>query len=422
MVTICVSQTAVESAHGRELSEEGRLNKMLIFTDVRVAMPGFWKDRWFTLDTNELDSVQKHRIEFLVESQGLNSKTFREWRSLFHQSDEPMSVDRLNECMDHIQCFSIDDDRYCEDDEGNGLSLQQGLRIVTQDDALIVFPPATRPHDVALRIGDNCPVPEDPLAFFQFKQSEVNGLALFLRDIKELRQNPFYERHATMRSVGDELTLETISVDLIRSFITIFRRLYMSGKHDVGNFRDSCDVYCSRFWNKRVIDWVAEERRLYDEFLQAPAAKIASTQPVFSFSNKRLIDVFLYTRFAHHPSEERTRQLKQMRNEVGSDEWLEFMFYEVIQQAAIIYSNVSQYIAFEMDGYWKVGGLQPSADTTPFCNGGDRGVLLTAKEEAEERIRKRAEKLGEDLWNNAGCPANELPRFVQDAVRQLSDS
>jgi hypothetical protein len=247
-------------------------------------------------------------------------------------------------------------------------------------------------------------------------------MSLFLRDIKELRQNSFYERNATIRSVGDTLTLETISVDLIRSFIVIFRRLYMSGKHDVGNFRDSCNIYCSRFWNQRVIDWVAEERRLYDLFLDEPAAKVAGTKPVFSFSNKRLIDVFLYTRFAHHPNESRTRQLKQMREEVGSDEWLEFMFYSVVQQAAITYCNVSQYIAFEMDGYWKVGGLQPSADTTPFCNAGDRGVLRTAKEESEERIRKRAERLGEDLWKIAGSPANALPQFVEDAMRQLSAS
>ena len=169
-----------------------------------------------------------------------------------------------------------------------------------------------------------------------------------------------------------------------------------------------------------MIDWVAEERRLYDEFLDAPAAKFHGTQPVFSFNNKRLIDVFLYTRFAHHPDETRTRQLKKMRAEVGSDEWLEFMFYSVVQQATMIYCNVSQYIAFEMDGYWKVGGLQPTADTTPFCNGADRGVLLTAEEEARERLMRRALKLGEELWKNAGSPSNQLPQFVQDAIRHLS--
>jgi hypothetical protein len=393
---------------------------MMVFTRIRVAVPGCWKDRWFTLDTNELDCVQKHQLELLVESQRINAQTFRNWRSVFHQSDEQISIDRINEYADRLQGFSINCHGYCEDAEGNGLSVQQGLRIVTQNDALIVFAPGTRPHDVALAMSENSPIPDDPMTFFQFSQSEVDGLALFLRDIKELKQNAFFERQATLRSVGGESTLETISVDLIRSFVVIFRRLYMSGKHDVGNFRDSCDVYCSRFWNKRVINWVAEERRLYDEFLNAPAAKIAGTNPVFSFSNKRLIDVFLYTRFAHHPNETRTQQLKQMRQEVGSDEWLEFMFYSVVQQAAIIYSNVSQYIAFEMDGYWKVGGLQPSADTTPFCNGGDRGVLLTAKEEAGERITKAAEKLGLDLWKSAGSPPNELPQFVEEARQQLS--
>ncbi len=395
---------------------------MFIFTTVKVALPGESKERWFSLDTDTLAPLEKHRIELLIDSCAVNGEAFRGIRMWFQQSEEAISLDKLNHYPGEIKGFSVDLHSYWESDDGCRLTEAQAIRIVTQNPDLKIFPPGTRQHDVTLALTDNSPVPNNPLAFFQLTQSEVNGLALFLRDIKELRQNPFYERHATMRSVGNELTLETISVDLIRSFITIFRRLYMSGKHDVGNFRDSCDVYCSRFWNQRVIDWVAEERRLYDQFLEEPAAKLVGTKPVFSFSNKRLIDVFLYTRFAHHPNESRTRQLKQMRVEVGSDEWLEFMFYSVVQRAAMMYCNVSQYIAFEMDGYWKVGGLQPSADTTPFCNAGDRGVLRTAKEESEERIRKRAERLGEDLWKNAGCPANTLPQFVEDAMRQLSAS
>lgn len=358
----------------------------------------------------------------LLDSNGINGEVFRGIRGYFQQSEDAITFYGRHRSSEGFKCFSVDLHSYWEDDEGQQLTAQQALRIVTQNEDLVIFSPGTAPHDITLAMTDNSPIPIDPLDFFQLTQSEVNGLALFLRDIKELRQNPFYERHATMRSVGDTLTLETISVDLIRSFIAIFRRLYMSGKHDVGNFRDSCDVYCSRFWNQRVIDWVAEERRLYDQFLEEPAAKLVGTKPVFSFSNKRLIDVFLYTRFAHPPNESRTRQLKQMRIEVGSDEWLEFMFYSVVQRAAMMYCNVSQYIAFEMDGYWKVGGLQPSADTTPFCNAGDRGVLRTAKEESEERIRKGAERLGEDLWKNAGCPPNALPQFVEDAMRQLSAS
>ncbi len=392
---------------------------MLIFVKVRVATPSNWMSQWFVVDTNELPPLDQHALEMLVEAGGLTAEKFRNWRDRFRAHDEHVPIARPTGYSGGLHCIAIED--YCEDGDGNGLTIENGIRIVMQNEDLVILPSGTRAHDVALAFTDNSPIPEDPLSYFQFTQSEVNGLALFLRDIKELRQSPFYQRHSTMHSFGSQLRLETISVDLIRSFIVVFRRLYMTGKHDVGNFRDSCDVYCARFWNKRLIDWVAEERRLYDEFLHGPAAEFPGTQPVYSFSNKRLIDVFLYTRFAHHPDETRTRQLRQMRVEVGSEDLLEFMFYTAVQHAAMIYCNVSQYIAFEMDGYWKVGGLHPTADVTPFCNGADRGVLLTAEEEVRDRLMKRAAKLGEELWKNAGSPSNELPQFVQDAIQHLSN-
>lgn len=390
---------------------------MLLLINVRVAQPDSWSDRDLSVDTNSLAPVDKHRLELLVEEERLNAQVFPSWRRVFNEESSKSNESEWQDYHGEIHGMCILN--YFEDLAGNPLTIQDALRIVTQDPEIRILPHGFRPHDLVLAESDNSPIPEDPLSYFMFTQAEVDAIALFLRDVKELKQSPLYATHPRIHSCGNSMRLETISVDLIRSFMTVFRRLYMTG--EPGNFRDACKLYCSRFWNKHLIDWVAEERRLHDEFLSEPASKLRGMQPAYSFNNKRLIDVFLYTRFAHQPNATRANQLRRMRKEVGNDEWLEFMFLSTVKEAAMTYSNVSQYIAFEMDGYWKIGGIRPSVDTNPYCDDGYRGTQLTAEQLAEQRLMTQSEKLGNDLWREAGSSANKLPNFIEKVRQILSE-
>lgn len=127
---------------------------MFIFTKVKVAVPRAPRERWFSLDTDNLAPLEKHRLELLVDSRGINGEVFRSIRGYFQQSEEAISLDRLNNRSGGMMGFSVDLHRYWEDVEGRKLTEQQALGIVTQNDNLEIFPPGARPHDITLALTD----------------------------------------------------------------------------------------------------------------------------------------------------------------------------------------------------------------------------------------------------------------------------
>jgi len=186
-----------------------------------------------------------------------------------------------------------------------------------------------------------------------------------------------------------------------------------------GSYLTACEVYSQHFLNKRLTDWIAAEKKLYEDFLNAKASFCGATQPKYSFDNKRLIDVFIYTKFAHQPNDKRARQYTECLREVGHAAKLEWEFYMAMIQAAACYKAALSVIGNELGAYIKLGGVPPSGDYTPFSNEGGRGQQLTSTELRQRSLKERAERLGEELWREDGSPCDQLPLYVKRAEEAL---
>jgi len=164
-----------------------------------------------------------------------------------------------------------------------------------------------RPHDIRLVLSPNSPLPDNPLEHIKLSQEDVDTLALFVRDTNELIRSPLYKTCPILHSDGQREWIESISVEFIRSFVTVFRRLYM--EKEQGNYLKACDAYAKHFLNKRLTDWLNVEKEQYKEYLGA-SARLSGLLRYTPLQTSRLIDVFIYTKFAHQPSRQRANNLK----------------------------------------------------------------------------------------------------------------
>ena len=372
-------------------------------------------DRYLYLDTSRLPPVEKHRVELCAEQHSHADREILTYRELFQErtltgnSSEPHVPGRIR------KIFGVTN--YFEDEHGKEISVTEAARIQTGDENVVAFPPGYRSHDIRLILTPNSSIPDKPLDHIRFGEGEVNTLALFVRDANELIRSPFYTTSPILHDDERGLWVETLPVEVICSFVTIFRRLYMTS--EPGSYVKACDVYSQRFLNKRLTEWIAAEKTAYEDFLNTKASFCGATQPKYSFDNKRLIDVFIYTRFAHQPDDRRTRQFTECLREVGHAAELEWKFYMAIIQAADCYKAALSVIGNELGAYIKLGGMPPSVDYTPFTNEGGRGQQLTSTELRQRSLKERAERLGEELWRGDGSPRDELPLYVKRAKEAL---
>ena len=111
------------------------------------------------------------------------------------------------------------------------------------------------------------------------------------------------------------------------------------------------------------------DRKEYQKYLDGNASLLQGASPSYSFTRKRLIDIFLYTRFAHQPQAKRVKQFNECLQEVGNSDKLEWMFYIVIGKTGFFYSNANQFIENELQVYLEATGKSPSFDATLFEDG-----------------------------------------------------
>ena len=376
-------------------------------------------EKWVHLDTATLEPVLRHKVELCLERHDGVSREILRYRYLFQ--DEVDSVQQHWNADQHdeyprIACVSD----YAEDDAGKEVSLTEIARIVTGNEDVLVVPPGMRPHDIQFYyLAKNTPLPENPLDHIHLTQQEIDTLACFLRDATELKRERFYLNPPSLHAQGAQQWIETIPVENIRSFVIVFRKMYMTG--EPGNYLKACDAYTQHFLNKRVTDWVSAEKQVYEEFLSKPACLFPGLGPPYSFTNKRLIDAFLNTRFVHQPQERRIKQFRDCLQEVGNADRMEFAFYNAMLELARHYSALQWVLSNELPAYLNHTGAGPSFESPPFVNEGGRGSRPT-KEEAEARqLHEFAEKLGYELWTNAGKPEGELPGYVARAKSSLRE-
>ena len=308
---------------------------------------------------------------------------------------------------------------YFEDEHGNEITLTEIVCLKEGRNDIVTFPSHYRPHDIELSLSENTPVPENPQDHIRLSQGEVDTLAYFVNDVTELVGNAFYRAPPTLHSAGDTFKLSTIPVEHIVAFVTTFRRLYMEKER--GNCHNACTVYARHFLNKRLAKWITEERRSYHKFLTARARLMIVGGQELSFTNRTLISVLLNTRFAHQPKDDLREQYEQCLNETGDEARLEWMFCMTMFEASLYYVRANSVISNELGWYLKATGRSPTFDLAPYQNERGRGEMPTAKQLHVEQLLRQAERLGYELWEQAGSPDRQLEQFVRDAEATLRE-
>ncbi len=115
-------------------------------------------------------------------------------------------------------------DNYHEDETGKEMSLLETVRIRNGDHKCHADSARRKQHDIDLMLAEPKPI---PVIEVDLGPDEVRLLGYFVRDLLEMQDSAFMkDGPGSLSSFGP--SLETAVTDEeIRSFVTIFRRLYM---------------------------------------------------------------------------------------------------------------------------------------------------------------------------------------------------
>lgn len=156
---------------------------------------------------------------------------------------------------------------YFEDEEGKEITLAEIVRLQTGNPNRIPVPSGAQHHDIEYMLSEDKPM---PIAEVKLSSDEVRLLSYFKRDFEELSHSAFMKDGAGSLKGRNSITapeggfvLETaVTDDEIRSFVTIFRRLYMAG--EPANFLDAVKVFAECMQDNPEGKWVAGAAKSYE--------------------------------------------------------------------------------------------------------------------------------------------------------------
>ena len=395
---------------------------MLLFWRIRYldSRDRTFKHRDLWLETGTLDAVTRAAVELC--SQLNDSGRQREWlryRHLFRE--ERLSGEEINErCRRHGGMASVFMHDYVEDEHERELSRKRMGEILTGDPNGIIFPGGAQQHDIEYMLADKRPVPIDQVTL---SADDLPILGYFARDLREMLAATFYkDGPGRLHAVGNAPPeLQTAVTDEeIRSFVTIFRRLYM--KNEPAGFLRAVDVFARAMHGYALGKWIAGVGAEYQRELQeAPHLAPYVGQDKSPFTRKRLIDVFLYTQYAHQPSDDRTRQYQECLVAVGGRRaLLTWLFLSAIWECSLHVRNAGVIIADFFDRYCQVHGT--ACDVLASVAHDHTGIgQLEKKEDRERRLFDEAvTRLAQQMWEHRGQPAGGWGQLVAEARAQLT--
>ena len=213
-----------------------------------------FKDRYRFLDTQLLDAATKAAVELCYELEPAGAKrSMLKYRQRFQD---------LNESDGSLENFFAQEpmpstffvDGYFENENGDVLTDKQMAVALTGNPDAVMFPPWATKHDIELALTPKRPIPIDQITM---SQEQLDVLGYFARDVREMRGAALYsEGPGTIGTVaGGPPALETaITDEEIRSFVTIFRRLYM--ENEPANFLKAVAVFADAAQGYPLIKWV----------------------------------------------------------------------------------------------------------------------------------------------------------------------
>jgi hypothetical protein len=262
-----------------------------------------------------------------------------------------------------------------------------------------------------------------PLAEVSLDEGDVRLLGYFCRDLRELFDSAFMKNGPGSIKLGGTLALETsITDEEIRSFVTIFRRLYMTGHHDPASFKKVVPIFTKAIGDHPYGKWVDGVTREYQSHLDSVPDFRPFVQPGnCTFTTKRLIDVFLYTQYAHQPNDERQQQFEECLQEVqGRRAFLTWMFLTEIWKCSLEIGNAGRVISGWFDRYCDHHGIVPDVLNSLRDDHTGLGVVEKAEDQRERLFEEKAEELATELWKQNGRPDDGPAKFIVEAKRLLS--
>jgi hypothetical protein len=208
----------------------------------------------------------------------------------------------------------------------------------------------------------------------------------------------------------------------IRSFVTIYRRLYMDG--EPANLEKAVDLFVRALGDHPYARMVAGFRQQYRKQLDSPPeAHMLQSSATFGFTTKRLIDVFLYTQYAHQPDERRQRQFGECLAEVQDDhDLLTWLFLSSLFKSSIHIRNVGDWIDKWFQHYCSHHKVTPDVLNSLRHEGVGFGTLEKEEDRKARFFREKVEELEMELWKRAGCPEGGPVQFRQIAQEQLTQA
>ena len=395
---------------------------MMINCKIRYFHRGerLFKDRYLYLDTGTLDPATRAAVELIAEDEAFRfGRDIFRYRHLFVEQEIPNFPGNPANFEKHTFVGPVE---YLEDEAGHEINgLELGPLLTGNPDA-IVLPSGTKPHDAELMVSKPQPI---PLAEVTLTPDEIRILVYFTRDVKELRESTFYKEGPGTWSPSSRPALKTaVSDDEIRSFVTIFRRLYMTGHQDPASFVKAVPIFLTAVKGHPWGKWVDAVLKDYQkELSEPPEFRPFFPQGTCTFTTKRLIDVFLYTQYAHQPNANRERQFNECLADLnGNREALTWLFLGGIWKQSMQISNAGQVIAKWFSAYCTERGVQPSM----LASLKDDHVGFGSVEKKEKKRRRlfneKLEKLATDLWMKHGQPEGGPNKFLPMASQQLAEA
>src|ERR1051326_2625913 len=380
-----------------------------------------FKHRHLYLDTQTLDAVTRAAVELVVESKTGNDRDILKYRHLFVEGD-PESLGKGPHAWTTGGAVGPSD--YLEDQNGKEISEREHAQIVTGSPTARFIPRGAQPHDIDYMLAEKTPV---PTASVVLTADETRLMAIFRRDLREMVRSTFLQHGpATIKFTADNPifspqgnpTVETTAKDdEIRSFVMIFRRLYMAGEHDPASFVKIVPIFTKALGNHPLAKWVTGVEQQYQNRLKANPYFPPFVQPgTCTFTTKRLIDVFLYTQYAHQPDEKRQRQFADCLAQLhGKHDVLTFLFLPELSKCADAIRRAGNVIVGWFNSYCEHRGISPDVPESLADKHSGLGVIEKDVDRRARAFEEKAEQLAKAICEQQGQSQGSWRQFLPAA-------
>jgi hypothetical protein len=378
-----------------------------------------FKNRDLFLDTSTLDPAMQVAVELCNQlRESGDRRGILRYRQLFREGCSAVEEHReLSRRCGFVSPVSVRD--YFEDENGNELTTGQLAVILTGNPSACALPTGTKQYDIDWLLSDKRPITLDEVSL---SQEHLIVLGYFTRDLREMLSAGFYkDGPGTLSySSGSAPIIQTASTDEeIRSFVTIFRRLYMAD--EPANFIKAVKVFCDVISGNPLAAWVRGVAEDYEKELKGkPDFNLIIGREQWAFSRKRLIDVFLYTRYAHQPDDRRARQYQECLASVGGrSDLLTWLFLTELWRCALHIRNAGIIVADFYDRYCGHREVSPAVLGSVSNDHPGIGSLEKRAVRRARLFQEKTEELAKMMWQQNGCPESGFTQFLQEARQQL---